>query len=241
MSINNISKNDELNVINVNNVNDEINENITPNIINYSFDLKHKEPINCQLHTLQYKGYFPTNIRFNCRTTSLIIKLTGKSDILNITESVLLYTNNFDLKDYINIIMSSDKVNLNIIYIGTELRELFNVEVQVDYNYYEPKIIYNNIYRSLDNDTYITILTDIKNTLIRSKYMILTSDGQLNSLTFEPKFKSNINILDTYNVSSDNNKIVFQFPEYFNENIDSYKMICDMNCNSKLGLIIYGY
>ena len=215
--------------------------------ITYDINVRQKVLSTTILHSLFYRNEFISKVVFECSTKQLEIKLVGKGDLLNINESVLLYKNEFSFEGMSNNIFEAPNIRLEIKYIGNDFKTLHNVKATFTYSKYEERILYNNIYSSIDNEGLNNILNDVKKVLQtgRCKNIVFVSDKSVNCVKFIPKFVCSEDILDTYqlikNIDTSLNLIKFDIPDFFIENINSYNLDVDIENGGKLGVCINGY
>lgn len=210
--------------------------------ITYNISVKPKELSRTILHSLDYKQMFVSDIEFEFETCQFEVKLTGKGDLLCVNESVFLYQKKFSIVN--TVVTQSLPLLLDIKYVGKDYKSLQNVKAIVTYSKYEPKLLYCNIYDSLDEEGLNNILNDIKKILQSNlvNNIIFSSDKKLNSFNLQPKFTCDEEeLLQTYNETSTNNIINYNVPSFFKDVVTDYTLSVDVEQAGKLGVSIYGF
>lgn len=200
--------------------------------ISYNLIIKPKELSKTIIFDMSYRSKYIQKMKIESLSKNFDIKLFGKGEIINISESLLLYKNEFDFSNMMNSIIDQ-LMTLEVKYIGTETKMNHSISVTFYYVQISDRLLCNNLYTNFESD----IISDIKK-FTKAKYIIFTTDREINSINFSPKFISNEELLDSYVLTPTNeNYIRFDIPEFFNENLDNYNLFID--CTGKLGVNIY--
>ena len=204
------------------------------------------------IHDFSYNNLYPYKLIIVPETKELEIKVTGKTELLNINESILIFNNKFEFDDMLqNIIDSKNGISIECKYQGKESK-IFNIKFIISYKQCNPKIISSIMYGPSNYEICSTILKEIKQYLNTHKvsYVIFSTDIKINSIKLEPIFyclesdthNSIENPLISYELNPSENGICkFDIPDFFKEDIDSYCLTINSEQQSKIGITVFGF
>ena len=210
----------------------------------YNIIVKPKELNKTIIQSLSFKKLYISNVSFELDVKNFEIKLIGKGELLNVNESILVYKTDFNLTNMSNNIFEAPNIILEIKYVGSDNKNVYNVKTTFTYQEYNPRLLYCNMYNSLDQEGILNIISDIKKIINNNNAtnILFTSDKNLNNIKFYSKFVcKEEDILEKYDIASVNNLINFQCPDFFEDYIDNYVFDVDIDQSGKLGVNIYGY
>lgn len=203
-------------------------------------------PIKCNLYKFDtLSRLIPSEIIIECSETCFNMSLVGKTEILNVGEAVFMLTKKIDLDLYSYQLHQCIDNDLTLHIKNTQKKyqsQSFKLKICVKYSVYKEKIIFNNVYTSVDSDSLIQIYNDFKQYLNRCTRIKFTSNCIITKICFNSLYcDTNLNIPSYNYIANVDNEFILC--KEFKNNILNYTLNVELTNEGKntlFGILIYG-
>jgi hypothetical protein len=224
------------------------NETGNSNVCCYVYDLElaRQEIKKLVLPNMKSKSMFLYQIELLSNNLKQIeIEVTGRGPIFKLNEAIFYDTTVINLNDYINQIISSNELIMNVKNVNMAINkdgQTNIISIKLSYKSYEGGIIFSNSYVNLEKKGLNDIIDELSKV---SKYVtkiVFTSPSKLSSIELVPLCKSIPEQFKSYTYIADsNNKIIIDVNDTsFIDNIKYYSLNLQEELD-KIGVVVYGF